>query len=123
MTQKQQHSNQVSIRAEFSLPINDSSEINQHDQRQHGTIIHNFNTDTHPDITSKTRIGLPIGMVPVKPKDGDYTYSGMHDHGPLEPKPKEGGPFHILIGLVNEARSSSDELLTNVIEDEKKMRK
>ena len=41
----------------------------------------------------------------------------MHDHGQL-PLPKEGGDFAKLIGMVNEARKHSDELLTNVIKEE-----
>ena len=53
-----------------------------------------------------------------KPQPGEYTYSGMHDHGPL-PKPKEGGVFASLIGLCQEAKKSSDKYLTEVIEKEK----
>ena len=45
----------------------------------------------------------------------------MHDYGPLTP-PKEGGVFAELIGCVNEAKNSSDGLLTEVIEAEKKAR-
>lgn len=41
----------------------------------------------------------------------------MHDHGPL-PLPKEGGDFAKLIGMVNEARKHSDELLTKLIEEQ-----
>ena len=41
----------------------------------------------------------------------------MHDHGPLPP-PKEGGDFAKLIGMVNEARKHSDEVLTKVINEE-----
>ena len=53
-----------------------------------------------------------------KPEPGDFTYSGMHDHGPL-PKPKEGGPFAHLIGLCLEAKRYSNKFLTDVIEKEK----
>ena len=54
----------------------------------------------------------------IKPEPGDYSYSGMHDHGPL-PQPKEGGQFAKIIGLVNEAKKASDLYLTEVIEKEK----
>jgi len=54
----------------------------------------------------------------IKPEPGDYSYSGMHDHGPL-PQPKEGGNFSQIIGLVNEAKKASDLYLTEVIEKEK----
>uniref|UniRef100_A0A7S0C2U4 Uncharacterized protein n=1 Tax=Proboscia inermis TaxID=420281 RepID=A0A7S0C2U4_9STRA len=65
------------------------------------------------------RVGLPENVKATKPLPGDFTYSGMHDHGPL-PILKEGGPFSTLIGCVKRARDSSDELLTNIIESEKK---
>ena len=54
----------------------------------------------------------------IKPEPGDYSYSGMHDHGPL-PQPKEGGQFAQIVGLVNEAKKASDSYLTEVIEKEK----
>lgn len=41
----------------------------------------------------------------------------MHDHGALS-KLKEGGDFALMIGLVNEARKHSDELLTRIIKEE-----
>ena len=53
-----------------------------------------------------------------QPKGGDYSYSGMYDHGPLPPA-KEGGDFALLINMVKEAQRNSDELLTRVIKDEK----
>ena len=53
-----------------------------------------------------------------QPDPGDYTYSGMHDHGPLPP-PKEGGDFAQLIGFVNAAKKASDAYLTELIEKEK----
>ena len=53
-----------------------------------------------------------------KPEPGDYSYSGMHDHGPL-PAPKEGGQFAQMIGLVSAAKKASDEYLTQIIEKEK----
>jgi hypothetical protein len=53
----------------------------------------------------------------LQPDAGDYSYSGMHDHGAL-PKLKEGGDFSLMIGLANEARKHSDELLTRIIKEE-----
>lgn len=63
-------------------------------------------------------IGLPHGIEPTKPEPGDYSYSGMHDHGPL-PAPKEGGQFAQIIGLVSAAKKASDVYLTELIEREK----
>lgn len=63
-------------------------------------------------------IGLPPSAEPVKPEPGDYSYSGMHDHGPLPP-PREGGQFAQIIGFVNTAKKASDKYLTEVIEKEK----
>ena len=54
----------------------------------------------------------------TKPEPGDYSYSGMHDHGPL-PAPKEGGQFAQMIGLVSAAKKASDEYLTKLIAKEK----
>lgn len=53
----------------------------------------------------------------LQPQGGDYSYSGMHDHGPL-PSPKEGGDFAKLIGMVHEAKKHSDEILTKLIKEE-----
>jgi hypothetical protein len=63
-------------------------------------------------------IGLPHGIEPTKPEPGDYSYSGMHDHGSL-PAPKEGGQFAQIIGLVSAAKKASDAYLTDLIEREK----
>lgn len=57
-----------------------------------------------------------------KPEPGDYSYSGMHDQGPL-PKLKQGGQFAQIIGLVNAAKKASDAYLTEVIEKEKELGK
>jgi hypothetical protein len=63
-------------------------------------------------------LGLSEGRTPTKPDAGDYSYSGMHDHGPLPP-PIEGGDVALLIGCVDAAKRCSDEFLTNVIKKEK----
>ena len=72
-----------------------------HIQNKSSTPLQSYNPINHP-----------------QPKGGDYSYSGMHDHGPL-PAPKEGGDFALLIHMVQQAKKKSDELLTNVIEKEK----
>ena len=56
-----------------------------------------------------------------QPEAGSYTYSGMHDQGPLPP-PKEGGPMATLIGCVQQAKRDNDKYLTEIIEHEKKQR-
>ncbi|VEU37086.1 unnamed protein product [Pseudo-nitzschia multistriata] len=81
------------------------------------TTLQNF--DASNDDVSEVRVGLPIGVEPVKPQPGDEGYSGMHDQGPL-PEPKEGGPVAFLIGCVKAAKEHSDEFLTKCIEEEKK---
>lgn len=53
-----------------------------------------------------------------QPDAGDYSYSGMHDHGPL-PAPREGGDVALLIGCVEATKRCSDEFLTDVIKKEK----
>ncbi len=63
-------------------------------------------------------VGLHPSVEPVKPDPGDYSYSGMHDHGRLPP-PKEGGQFAQIIGFVNAAKNASDAYLSDVIEKEK----
>lgn len=63
-------------------------------------------------------VGLHPSVEPVKPDPGDYSYSGMHDHGQLPP-PKEGGQFAQIIGFVNAAKNASDAYLSGVIEKEK----
>lgn len=59
-------------------------------------------------------IGLPHGIEPTKAEPGDYSYSGMHDHGIL-PAPKEDGQFAQIIGLVSAAKKASDVYLTELI--------
>lgn len=54
----------------------------------------------------------------MKPQPGDYSYSGMHDSGPLPP-PKEGGPMADLISYIHAAKGACDEYLTAIIEKEK----
>ena len=43
----------------------------------------------------------------------------MHDHGPMQPPPKEGGDLGLLISLALEARIQSDLLLTTIIQEDK----
>ena len=91
------------------------------------------------------RLGLPLGSVPVKvsgdyttvvstlpfstshsfdniyriePPPGDYSYSGVHDSGPLLP-PKEGGLMADMISFVTKAKEFNDTFMTNIIEKEK----
>lgn len=95
--------NKVSLSAKFSFPSGVSSEVEQ-----------SFDaSNCKPAI-----IGLAPGVEAVKPKGGEYGYSGMHDHGPL-PAPKEGGDFALLIDIVQQAKKNSDELLTRIINEEK----
>eukprot|EP00566_Odontella_aurita_P028821 CAMPEP_0113553364 /NCGR_PEP_ID=MMETSP0015_2-20120614/15573_1 /TAXON_ID=2838 /ORGANISM="Odontella" /LENGTH=144 /DNA_ID=CAMNT_0000454427 /DNA_START=15 /DNA_END=449 /DNA_ORIENTATION=- /assembly_acc=CAM_ASM_000160 len=68
--------------------------------------------------TKEAALGLPDGVDAVKPPPGSYTYSGMHDHGPMIP-PKEGGGVAALVGFANAARKASDKYLTEIIEEEK----
>ena len=68
-------------------------------------------------VRTNELLTLSLPNVP-QPQPGDYTYSGMHDHGPL-PLPKEGGQFAQLIGFVNAAKKASDRYLTELIEREK----
>lgn len=94
----------VSLHATFSFPSGISTDVEH--------ILDE--TNCQPSV-----IGLPQGMEPVKPQGGDYKYSGLHDHDVL-PKPKEGGDFALLIGIVQEAKKKSDELLTRIIKEETK---
>lgn len=53
-----------------------------------------------------------------KPEAGDFSYSGMHDTGPLV-KPVEGGVIASLIAAVQQAKDHNDTFLTRIIEAEK----
>jgi hypothetical protein len=53
----------------------------------------------------------------LQPNAGDYTYSGMSDHGPL-PVPRRGGDIAVLIECVNQTKQCSDDFLTDVIKKE-----
>ncbi|KAG7354595.1 hypothetical protein IV203_003951 [Nitzschia inconspicua] len=55
---------------------------------------------------------------PVAPQPGDYSYSGMHDQGPL-PDLKQGGPMALLLGCVEGAKEYNNSFLTTLIEEEK----
>mmetsp|Transcript_7874 Transcript_7874/g.16902 ORF Transcript_7874/g.16902 Transcript_7874/m.16902 type:complete len:145 (-) Transcript_7874:3193-3627(-) len=77
------------------------------------------NFDASNSDVSEVRVGLPIGVEPMKPQPGDEAYSGMHDQGSL-PELKEGGPMACLIGCAKLAKEYSDDFLTKRIEEQKK---
>ena len=54
----------------------------------------------------------------IKPGAGNFSYSGVHDHGVME-QFKIGGPLADLIGAVEDAKQSSNKFLTELIEKEK----
>lgn len=64
---------------------------------------------------------LSLALLWTQPSAGDFTYTGMHDHGPL-PMPREGGPMSSLISFVAQAKKANDHFLTQVIENEKCIR-
>jgi len=57
--------------------------------------------------------------VHTQPAAGDYSYSGMHDQGPLLPVPRQGGSMAVLLACVDAAKDCNDEYLTGVIHQEK----
>jgi hypothetical protein len=61
-----------------------------------------------------------IAFIYTQPQAGDYSYSGMHDDGPI-PAPQEGGVMSQLIACVQKAKETNDEYLTGVIQEEKNM--
>lgn len=58
-------------------------------------------------------------MIIIQPQAGEFSYSGLHDHGPLIP-PKEGGPMALLIGCVQAAKEYNDRFLTECIQQHEK---
>lgn len=68
--------------------------------------------------TCRSPGGLFTHTCLVQPQAGDYTYTGMHDQGPL-PEPRQGGSMAKLIACVQQAKATNDEFLTSVIENEK----
>jgi hypothetical protein len=104
------------LRVQYEVPDLADGGNSEDNQTQTATITtkQSFDASNCPAAT----IGLPPSVVPVKPNPGDYSYSGMHDHGPL-PFPKEGGQFAQIIGFVDAAKKASDKYLTEVIEKEK----
>lgn len=87
-------------------------------KRNNGTTTTTKAFDASHSGVSDIRVGLPIGVEPVKFCPGVDMYSGMHDQGPLPPL-KEGGPIALLIGCVGAAKHHNDDFLTKWIEEEK----
>lgn len=77
--------------------------------------------DSSHSEASEARVGLSLGVEPVKAQPGDDAYSGMHDQGPL-PSLKEGGPVAFLIGCTRLAKEHNDAFLTKCIQQEKEQR-
>ena len=108
------------LRVQYEVPDldcggdNSTAEDTQAQTQATITKKQSFDVSNCPPAT----IGLPPSVEPVKPDPGDYSYSGMHDHGPLPP-PREGGKFAQIVGFVNAAKKASDKYLTEVIEKEK----
>ncbi|KAL7475299.1 hypothetical protein ACHAW6_001220 [Cyclotella cf. meneghiniana] len=130
MTEPKSPSRHLFLHAQFSLPHSSISSGNDQGSENHKStrplqatssspLLPRTLVEHHFDYTIIPPTVIGLKGEPVKPKPGDYTYSGMHDHGPL-PKPKEGGAFAILIGLCEAAKQSSDRYLTVVIEQETK---
>jgi hypothetical protein len=68
--------------------------------------------------TAEAIVGLSPGSQPVAPQPGDYSYTGMHDQGPL-PEVKQGGPMAVLLGCAQAAKDYNNTFLTSLIEEEK----
>mmetsp|Transcript_17335 Transcript_17335/g.39868 ORF Transcript_17335/g.39868 Transcript_17335/m.39868 type:complete len:148 (-) Transcript_17335:259-702(-) len=98
----------VGIKATYTICGNDET-----------TATTSQNFDASNSNISESRVGLPVGVEPVKPQPGDEAYSGMHDHGPL-PELKEGGSVAFLIGCAKMAKQYNNDFLTECIEKEKK---
>lgn len=120
----------VSITARFTLPCTSIAVTNEgkHEHSCGSDSAVRESTASTPVVFEQrfdetncemTLIGLPPGIDPNKPEPGNYQYSGMHDHGPMQPPPKEGGDFGLLVSLALEARRQSDLLLTRIIEEDK----
>ncbi|KAG7374829.1 hypothetical protein IV203_013924 [Nitzschia inconspicua] len=71
--------------------------------------------------TAEGIVGLEKGAKPVAPQPGDYSYSGMHDQGPL-PDLKQGGPMALLLRCVEGAKEYNNSFLTTLIEEEKEQK-
>jgi hypothetical protein len=70
--------------------------------------------------TKEARVGLAIGSKPsAQPLPGDYSYSGVHDQGPL-PGLKQGGPMAELLGCLEAAKEYNNTFMTTLLEQEKK---
>jgi len=124
---------QVCLKAKFYFPSSTSPDIEHtFDESNCKVSLIGLPSDVEPEkvrnryamhiiyCKEKDKIMLSLNMSCfcfLKPKEGDYNYSGCHDHDKL-PKPKEGGEFALLIDMVYEAKKSSDELLTRIINEE-----
>jgi hypothetical protein len=51
----------------------------------------------------------------LQPLAGDFSYSGVHDHGQL-PDLRQGGPMALLIACVEQAKQKNDSFLTAEIQ-------
>ena len=115
------HAPPLFLRVQYEVPSSDACNLSEQmidEQDQTDTITKQlFDASNCPAAT----IGLPSSVEPTKPEPGDFTYSGVHDQGPL-PLPKEGGKFAQIIGFVNAAKNASDKYLTEVIENEKALK-
>lgn len=73
--------------------------------------------------TVESMVGLLPGIKPIPSQPGDYSYSGMHDQGPL-PALKEGGPTTaVLLGCIQAAKEYNNVFLSELIEKEKQTAK
>jgi hypothetical protein len=80
-------------------------------------------TTTRSFDPSNTK-GVGVGLATASgrttpPLPGDYSYSGVHDQGPL-PVLKQGGPMALLLGCAGTAKEFNNSFITTLIEEERK---